>query len=48
MIRDYQTGGGVPAFYILDEQRIIRKVIHGYSEETTAEEIASVIDELLK
>lgn len=48
VIRDYQTGGGVPAFYILDEQRIIKKVIHGYSEETTGEEITSVIDQLLR
>ena len=48
VIKDYQTGGGVPAFYILDEQRIIKKIIHGYSEETTGEEIIGVIDQLLR
>lgn len=39
VIRDYQAGTAVPVFYILDENRIIRKVIRGYSPATTADEI---------
>ncbi len=37
----------VPVFYILDENRVIRKVIHGYSKETVDEDIINTINELL-
>ncbi|WP_017734110.1 peroxiredoxin family protein [Nafulsella turpanensis] len=37
----------VPVFFILDEKRIIRKVIYGYSKETTDEQIVNVINELI-
>lgn len=37
----------VPAFFILDEKRIIRKVILGFGEETTDREIRDAIKELI-
>jgi len=37
----------VPAFSILDENRIIRKVILGYGEGTTDKEIRDAINELI-
>jgi len=38
----------VPVFYILDENRVIRKIINGYGLETTDKEIRDGIDELIK
>lgn len=38
---------GVPVFYLLDKQQIIRKIFHGYSAETTAPEIRQAIENLL-
>jgi len=38
----------VPTFFILDENRIIRKVLNGYGKGTTDKEIRDTIDELLK
>jgi len=38
---------GVPAFFILDENRIIRKIIRGYSKETTDKEIIEAINKLI-
>jgi len=38
----------VPVFFILDEKRLIRKVINGYSKETTDSEIREAIDTLMK
>lgn len=46
VVRAYQTGGAAPYFFILDEQRIIRKVIFGYSD-NLAGEIKKSITELL-
>lgn len=38
----------VPIFFMIDEHRIIRKVIKGYNKETTDKEIKESIEELLK
>jgi len=46
VIRNYQLRGA-PAFFILDEKRVVRKVINGYSRGTTGNEIRDVITELL-
>ena len=45
-IRQYQISG-VPVFYILDENRIIRKVIKGYSKDSTDKEIRDAINALI-
>lgn len=47
VVEAFQTGRAVPFFFILDGQRIIRKVIQGYSTDTTDEEIIGIINELL-
>jgi thiol-disulfide isomerase/thioredoxin len=44
--KDYQVMG-VPVFYILDENRVIRKIIWGYGKGTTDKEIKDAIDELI-
>ena len=44
--KQYQISG-VPVFYILDENRIIRKVIKGYSKESTDKEIRDAINALI-
>ena len=38
---------GVPIFFILDQNRIIRKIIAGYGKGTTDEEIRDAINELI-
>ena len=47
VVEDYQTGGAAPVFFLLDREQIIRKVIHGYSEERTRKEIVETLNELL-
>lgn len=47
VIKQYQTGGAAPYFFIIDQERIIRKVIRGYSKENTDKEIINAIKELL-
>lgn len=48
VIKDYLNGNrGVPYYFMLDEDRIIRKVIYGYTEGKTEEEIKEAIKELL-
>lgn len=47
VVKQYQTGGAAPYFFILDQERIIRKVIRGYSKENTDKEIIHTIKELL-
>lgn len=37
----------VPVFFILDEKRVIRKVINGYGEGSTDKEIRNIINELI-
>jgi thiol-disulfide isomerase/thioredoxin len=44
--RDYQVSG-VPVFFILDENRVIRKIIRGYGLGTTDREIKNVLNELI-
>jgi len=48
VIKDYQTGGAAPVFFVLDEKRVIRKVMTGYSKDTTDGEVSEAIAELLK
>lgn len=38
---------GVPVFFILDENRIIRKMVRGYEKDTTDKEIKEVIERLI-
>ncbi|MCX2745306.1 TlpA disulfide reductase family protein [Mangrovivirga sp. M17] len=38
---------GVPVFFILDEDRVIKKVVIGYTTEKTDKEITRIIEELL-
>ncbi len=47
VVEQYKTGNAAPFFMILDEQRVIRKVIQGYSEGRTDEEIIKAIQGLL-
>lgn len=47
VIKQYQTGGAAPYFFIIDQERIIRKVIRGYSKENTDKEIIYAIKKLL-
>jgi thiol-disulfide isomerase/thioredoxin len=42
----YQISG-VPVFFILDENRIIRKIIRGYSKDSTDKEIRDAINALI-
>jgi len=42
----YQISG-VPVFFILDENRIIRKIIRGYSKDITDKEIRDAINALI-
>lgn len=46
-IRNSYQVTAVPAFFILDKNRIIRKVILGYGEGTTDKEIRNAIEELI-
>lgn len=46
-IEAYQTGGSAPWFFILDENRVIRKSIRGYSSGKTDQEIVEGIAALL-
>lgn len=47
IVEAYQTGRSAPVFFILDEQRIIRKIIQGYRTEVTDKEILGIIKDLL-
>ena len=47
VVKDYQTGGAAPVFFILDKEQNIKKIIRGYSEEGTRKEITEAISELL-
>ena len=48
IVDNYQVGLAAPAFFILDENRIIRKIVRGYNSENTGKEISNLINELLK
>ena len=45
--KNYNPVGSVPVTFILDNNRVIRNVIRGYSKETTEKEIKEAIDKLL-
>lgn len=47
IIKRYRTGGSTPVYLILDENRIVRKVITGYWKEKTDPAILNAITELL-
>lgn len=42
--KEYQTGGSVPVFFLLDENRIVRNVFDGYGEKVTDKEILNAIN----
>jgi thiol-disulfide isomerase/thioredoxin len=44
--KNYQVTS-VPIFFILDKDRVIRKIIRGYGEVTTEKEIRDAINELI-
>jgi hypothetical protein len=46
-MKEYQVNS-VPVFFILDENRAIRKVINGYQKGTTDKEIKDTVDKLLE
>jgi peroxiredoxin len=46
VIKNYNAGS-VPLFFILDNKRVIRKIITGYSKGTTDKEIKEAINELI-
>ena len=48
VLKDYQTGRATPWFFLLDENRIIRKIFFGFSIERTGKEIEEVVETLLK
>ena len=47
VVKNYQTGGAAPVFFVLDKDQIIRKVLTGYTKQGTEEEIEKGINELL-
>lgn len=48
VIKDYLDGNrGVPYYFILDKDRVIKKVIYGYGKGQTDKEITDAIKELL-
>jgi thiol-disulfide isomerase/thioredoxin len=47
VVKDYQVIA-VPALFILDENRVIRRVIQGYKKGTTDKEIRDLINSLIK
>ena len=47
VLKDYGIGG-FPVFFILDKNRVIKKIFNGYGEITTDKKIKDTIDELLK
>ena len=47
VIKDYQTGGAAPVYFILDKQQIVQKVTSGYGKTTTENELMDAIDKLL-
>jgi len=49
IVENYLNGNrGVPHFFILDKQRVIKKVISGYEEEITDKEITETITDLFR
>lgn len=48
VVEDYQTGRAAPFFIIVDKNRMVRKVLRGYSLGKTDKEITDGIEELLQ
>lgn len=48
IVDNYQVGLAAPAFFILDENRVIRRIVRGYSPESAGKEITNLINELLE
>ena len=48
VLEDYQTGRAAPFFFLLDQNRVIRKVFRRYAEGRTDKEIEAAIQQLLK
>jgi thioredoxin-related protein len=46
VVKDYQVRA-VPTLFILDKDRVIRKVIEGYEKGTTDKEIRDIINDLI-
>jgi thioredoxin-related protein len=46
VVKDYQVRA-VPTLFILDKDRVIRKVIEGYEKGTTDKEIRDIINGLI-
>ena len=46
-IKDKYKIQGVPSFFILDEKRIVKKVIVGYQMGDTDKELRKIIDDML-
>jgi thiol-disulfide isomerase/thioredoxin len=46
-VKKIYNAESVPVFYILDKERVIRKIIRGYGKETTDKEITDFINKLL-
>lgn len=46
-VTDSYQANAVPAFYILDKDRVIRKVVVGYDKDNTDKEIRDFIDKLI-
>ena len=47
IVKSYRTYGAAPFFFILDQDRVVRKVIQGYGMEKTDKEITDAIKALL-
>ena len=47
IVKSYRTYGAAPFFFILDQDRVVRKVIQGYGIEKTGKEITDAIKALL-
>lgn len=47
IVKSYRTYGAAPFFFILDQDRVVRKVIQGYGMEKTDKEITDAIKVLL-
>lgn len=47
VLKDYEIAS-YPVFFILDKDRVIRKIFNGYGQTTTDKEIRDIIDKLLK
>lgn len=48
VLNDYQTGRAAPWFFLLDENRIVRKIFYGYAEGRTDKEIEEALQTMLR